>query len=192
MDGSVRRMRDDSTWSAVAEMRPCSRLIVIEHEQPYGRRKVAVFAVSIDAANKSDSVVRRVLAMSFKPFRMTLKADARLMSSKNEKRFTTSDFMSPSFSRSKEDALLPKSIPLYFPVSDRERRAGKSHIVRGLAIKVQRQQRNDSTLAPARALNPRRRGLCLFGAMDAAIANFPEQRFTLRNGILIIRQHPRN
>jgi hypothetical protein len=28
-------------------------------------------------------------------------------------------------------------------------------------------------------------------AMDAAIANYPEQRFTLRNGILMIRQHPR-
>ena len=28
-------------------------------------------------------------------------------------------------------------------------------------------------------------------AMDAAIANYPEQRFTLRNGILVIRQHPR-
>ena len=28
-------------------------------------------------------------------------------------------------------------------------------------------------------------------AMDAAIANYPEQRFTLTNGILVIRQHPR-
>ena len=28
-------------------------------------------------------------------------------------------------------------------------------------------------------------------AMDAAIANYPDQRFTLRNGILVIRQHPR-
>jgi hypothetical protein len=28
-------------------------------------------------------------------------------------------------------------------------------------------------------------------AMDAAIANYPEQRFTLRNGILVIRRHPR-
>ena len=28
-------------------------------------------------------------------------------------------------------------------------------------------------------------------ALDAAIANYPGQRFTLRNGILIIRQHPR-
>jgi hypothetical protein len=27
-------------------------------------------------------------------------------------------------------------------------------------------------------------------AMDAAIANYPEQRFTLRNGILVIRQNP--
>jgi hypothetical protein len=27
-------------------------------------------------------------------------------------------------------------------------------------------------------------------AMDAAIANYPEQRLTLRNGILVIRQHP--
>jgi hypothetical protein len=27
--------------------------------------------------------------------------------------------------------------------------------------------------------------------MDAAIANYPEQRFTLRDGILVIRQHPR-
>jgi hypothetical protein len=27
-------------------------------------------------------------------------------------------------------------------------------------------------------------------AMDAAIANYPDQRFTLRNGILVIRQHP--
>jgi hypothetical protein len=27
--------------------------------------------------------------------------------------------------------------------------------------------------------------------MDAAIANYPDQRFTLRNGILVIRQHPR-
>ena len=27
-------------------------------------------------------------------------------------------------------------------------------------------------------------------AMDAAIANYPNQRFTLRNGILVIRQHP--
>ena len=26
-------------------------------------------------------------------------------------------------------------------------------------------------------------------ALDAAIANFPDQRFTLRNGILVIRQH---
>jgi hypothetical protein len=28
-------------------------------------------------------------------------------------------------------------------------------------------------------------------AMDAAIANYPGQRFTLRNGILVIRQYPR-
>ena len=28
-------------------------------------------------------------------------------------------------------------------------------------------------------------------AMDAAIANYPKQRLTLRNGILVIRQHPR-
>ena len=28
-------------------------------------------------------------------------------------------------------------------------------------------------------------------ALDAAIANYPDQRFTLRNGIQIIRQHPR-
>jgi hypothetical protein len=27
-------------------------------------------------------------------------------------------------------------------------------------------------------------------ALDAAIANYPDQRFTLRNGILVIRQHP--
>ena len=27
-------------------------------------------------------------------------------------------------------------------------------------------------------------------ALDAAVANFPEERFTLRNGILVIRQHP--
>jgi hypothetical protein len=27
-------------------------------------------------------------------------------------------------------------------------------------------------------------------ALDAAIANYPEQHFTLRNGILVIRQHP--
>jgi hypothetical protein len=26
-------------------------------------------------------------------------------------------------------------------------------------------------------------------ALDAAIANFPDQRFTLRNGILVIREH---
>jgi hypothetical protein len=29
-------------------------------------------------------------------------------------------------------------------------------------------------------------------AMDAAIANHPDQRFTLRNGILVIREHPRS
>jgi hypothetical protein len=28
-------------------------------------------------------------------------------------------------------------------------------------------------------------------AMDAAIANYPDHRFTLRNGIHVIRQHPR-
>jgi hypothetical protein len=28
-------------------------------------------------------------------------------------------------------------------------------------------------------------------AMDATIANYPDWRFTLRNGILVIRQHPR-
>jgi hypothetical protein len=28
-------------------------------------------------------------------------------------------------------------------------------------------------------------------AMDGAIANYPEQRFTLRNRILVIRRHPR-
>jgi hypothetical protein len=27
-------------------------------------------------------------------------------------------------------------------------------------------------------------------ALDAAIANYADQRFTLRNGILVIRQHP--
>jgi len=27
-------------------------------------------------------------------------------------------------------------------------------------------------------------------ALDAAIANYPDQRFTLRNGIQVIRQHP--
>jgi hypothetical protein len=29
-------------------------------------------------------------------------------------------------------------------------------------------------------------------AMDAAIANYPDQRFTLRNGILVIGQYPRS
>jgi hypothetical protein len=29
-------------------------------------------------------------------------------------------------------------------------------------------------------------------ALDAAIANYPGQRFTLRNGILVIRQHPKS
>jgi hypothetical protein len=29
-------------------------------------------------------------------------------------------------------------------------------------------------------------------ALDAAIANYPGQRFTLRNGIVVIRQHPRD
>jgi len=29
-------------------------------------------------------------------------------------------------------------------------------------------------------------------ALDAAIANFPGQRFTLRNGILVIREHASN
>ena len=28
-------------------------------------------------------------------------------------------------------------------------------------------------------------------ALDAAIANYPDQRFTLRNGILVIRKHPK-
>jgi hypothetical protein len=28
-------------------------------------------------------------------------------------------------------------------------------------------------------------------ALDAAIANYPEQHFTLRDGVLVIRQHPR-
>jgi hypothetical protein len=28
-------------------------------------------------------------------------------------------------------------------------------------------------------------------ALDAAIANFPDERLTLRNGILVIREHPR-
>jgi hypothetical protein len=28
-------------------------------------------------------------------------------------------------------------------------------------------------------------------ALNAAIANYPDQHFTLRNGILVIRQHPR-
>jgi hypothetical protein len=27
-------------------------------------------------------------------------------------------------------------------------------------------------------------------ALDAAIANYPDQRFTLRNGTLVIRQYP--
>ena len=30
-----------------------------------------------------------------------------------------------------------------------------------------------------------------YAALDAAIANYPDQRFTLRNGIVVIRQHPR-
>jgi len=30
------------------------------------------------------------------------------------------------------------------------------------------------------------------GDARPTIANYPEQRFTLRNGILVIRQHPRN
>jgi hypothetical protein len=29
-------------------------------------------------------------------------------------------------------------------------------------------------------------------ALDVAIANYPGERFTLRNGILVIRQHPAN
>ena len=29
-------------------------------------------------------------------------------------------------------------------------------------------------------------------AMDAAVANYPDQRFTLRNGIPVVRQHPRD
>ena len=29
-------------------------------------------------------------------------------------------------------------------------------------------------------------------AIDAAIVNYPDQRFTLRNGIPVIRQHPRS
>jgi hypothetical protein len=27
-------------------------------------------------------------------------------------------------------------------------------------------------------------------ALDAAIVNFPDERFTLRNGIQVIREHP--
>ena len=46
-------MRDDATRSAIAEMGHCSRLIVIEHEQPYGRREIALLAVRIDSANQN-------------------------------------------------------------------------------------------------------------------------------------------
>jgi hypothetical protein len=28
-----------------------------------------------------------------------------------------------------------------------------------------------------------------YAALDAAIASYPDQRFTLRNGILVIREH---
>jgi hypothetical protein len=30
-----------------------------------------------------------------------------------------------------------------------------------------------------------------YAVMDAAIANYPEQRFTLRNGLLVIRRYPK-
>jgi hypothetical protein len=46
----VRRMRHDGTRPAVAKMRRCSCLVVIEHEQPYA--DVALLAVSIGAIDK--------------------------------------------------------------------------------------------------------------------------------------------
>ena len=48
----MRRIRDDGTWSAVAEICRSSCLIVIEHEQPYGRREITLFAVNIDSVDK--------------------------------------------------------------------------------------------------------------------------------------------
>ena len=42
----------------------CSHLIVIEHNQPYGRREVRVFAVNIDAAHQFRQRLPSVLAIS--------------------------------------------------------------------------------------------------------------------------------
>jgi hypothetical protein len=37
----------------------CSCLIVIEHEQPYGRREITLLAVSIDADNQIGLAVKK-------------------------------------------------------------------------------------------------------------------------------------
>src|SRR5215831_11080823 len=71
----------------------CSRLIVIEHKQPYGRRKVRVFAVDIDTADQIGQRLPFGLGDIFQAFpERILKTDARLVSSKDDRAFHNSRF----------------------------------------------------------------------------------------------------
>jgi hypothetical protein len=56
------------------------------------------------------------------------------------------------------------------------------------SARLQRQSCEVTQLQPG---TQPRVGALSFAVLDAVIANYPDQRFTLRNGILVIRQHPR-
>ena len=94
--------------------------------------------------------------------------------------------------REASKALWGASSTAYFPVDELLRQLAnpKLHdIPRNLPFRVEMWDRNEQHV---RWVISASASVAIgHAALDAAIANYPEQHFTLRNGILVIRQHPR-
>jgi hypothetical protein len=94
--------------------------------------------------------------------------------------------------REASKALWGASSTAYFPVDELLRQLAnpKLHdISRNLPFRVEMWDCNDQHIRWVIAAS----ASVVLGhaALDAAIANYPDQRITLRNGALVIRQHPR-
>jgi hypothetical protein len=63
------------------------------------------------------------------------------------------------------------------------------HAMEGCNSRATRCCAAGASAAPCKALSPGNRDR-QNAALDAAIVNFPDERFTLRNGIQVIREHP--
>ena len=77
----------------------------------------------------------------------------------------------------------------YFRVDELLRQLANPNFPRNLLFRVEMWDQSDQHIRWVIAASAS--AALGHAAMDAAIANYPDQRFTLRNGILVIRQHPR-